>query len=419
MNARFSKSIVSVLVIVLFTLALVPFAGAQEGPKPEAVGLRPDAPPYALHGPYWVGTRQMIMGQDTDRPLKVTIWYPASNPEGALEEFTYHTHMKDPLVPEDFSPYVNGHALGDAVADASQAPYPLVVFSHGFGTFGPEYANLTEHMASYGFVVLAPEHEEVYDAEMTDLWKAFIERPRDIRETLDFAETLTAAGGAMEGLIDLDWVAVAGHSAGGYAAVAMGGARYDLSAYNERCAALAPDDPMQFFCNPIVPREADMARLAGLDPMPEGLWPSLGDPRVDAILPMAGDSYLFDEAGLAEITMPVMALGGTMDIGTPYTWGAEPTYQFASSTQKALVGFENADHMIFGVTCDAAPFWGELDVYWACLDSVWDKARVHDLINHFTTAFLLATLKDDADAAAALAPEAIAFPGITYEAQGF
>ena len=72
MNARFSKSIVSVLVIVLFTLALVPFAGAQEGPKPEAVGLRPDAPPYALHGPYWVGTRQMIMGQDTDRPLKVS-----------------------------------------------------------------------------------------------------------------------------------------------------------------------------------------------------------------------------------------------------------------------------------------------------------------------------------------------------------
>jgi hypothetical protein len=29
--------------------------------------------------------------------------------------------------------------------------------------------------------------------------------------------------------------------------------------------------------------------------------------------------------------------------------------------------------------------------------------RAHDLINHFTTAFLLATLKGDTDAAAALA----------------
>jgi hypothetical protein len=56
---------------------------------------------------------------------------------------------------------------------------------------------------------------------------------------------------------------------------------------------------------------------------------------------------------------------------------------------------------------------------WFCSDSVWDMDRAHDLINHFTTAFLLATLKDDAEAAAALAPDAVSFPGITYEAQGF
>ncbi|NLF74070.1 MAG: hypothetical protein GX573_00110 [Chloroflexi bacterium] len=38
MNARFSKCLVSVLVIAALALAIVPFAGAQEGPKPEAVG---------------------------------------------------------------------------------------------------------------------------------------------------------------------------------------------------------------------------------------------------------------------------------------------------------------------------------------------------------------------------------------------
>ena len=41
--------------------------------------------------------------------------------------------------------------------------------------------------------------------------------------------------------------------------------------------------------------------------------------------------------------------------------------------------------------------------------------RAHDLTNHFATAFLLSVLKGDAQAAAALAPEAVQFPGITYE----
>lgn len=53
-----------------------------------------------------------------------------------------------------------------------------------------------------------------------------------------------------------------------------------------------------------------------------------------------------------------------------------------------------------------------------CSDAVWDMARAHDLINHFTTAFLLAELKGDAEAAA-LAPEKITFPGITYETTAY
>src|SRR5690606_30838507 len=54
-----------------------------------------------------------------------------------------------------------------------------------------------------------------------------------------------------------------------------------------------------------------------------------------------------------------------------------------------------------------------------CTDPVWDMDRAHDLINHFATAFLLAELKGDAEAAAALAPENVSFPGIQYEATGY
>ncbi|MFN8374401.1 MAG: hypothetical protein U0694_16180 [Anaerolineae bacterium] len=107
-----------------------------------------------------------------------------------------------------------------------------------------------------------------------------------------------------------------------------------------------------------------------------------------------GDSYLFDQAGLAAITIPVMAMGGTVDIATLYDWGAEPTYMYASSPQKILVGFENGNHMIFGGTCDEMRYIdGNLISYWFCMDDVWDKSRVlNDLINHLTTAFLLAEL---------------------------
>jgi len=37
-----------------------------------------------------------------------------------------------------------------------------------------------------------------------------------------------------------------------------------------------------------------------------------------------------------------------------------------------------------------------------CFDPVWDKIRVQDLIDHFSIAFLLDTLKDDEAAHAAL-----------------
>jgi hypothetical protein len=54
-----------------------------------------------------------------------------------------------------------------------------------------------------------------------------------------------------------------------------------------------------------------------------------------------------------------------------------------------------------------------------CAQPVWDRQRSHGLIHYLATVFLLATLKGDKDAAAALAPDQVQFAGITYQAQGF
>jgi len=111
----------------------------------------------------------------------------------------------------------------------------------------------------------------------------------------------------------------------------------------------------------------------------------------------------------------MMAMGGTVDTGTPYDWGSKPSYDYAASEQKALVTFVGAEHMIFGTPCENQPWMSDHPAYgFFCLDPVWDKARALDLIHHFSTAFLLDILKGDEAAHAALLPDAVNFPGIEY-----
>ena len=86
---------------------------------------------------------------------------------------------------------------------------------------------------------------------------------------------------------------------------------------------------------------------------------------------------------------------------------------------KSRITFEGASHLLFFNSCAANPGIVEQGLFWACADPVWDMDRGHDLTNHFATVFLLAELKGDAEAAAALAPENVSFPGIQYETTGF
>jgi predicted dienelactone hydrolase len=332
-------------------LALVLFVGACQPVMPvteqQPAGLSSDAPAYAVHGPHAVGYQSLVSVEGTEQALALSLWYPALNPSGAEEKVSYDMQIKDATWAGDRQTVVDGHALLDADIDAAQGPYPLVVFSHGFSMSAAGYSLSAEHYTSHGFIVLAPDHKEQFDPTWEDMWKSAIDRPRDVKLTLDYAEELTAPGGALAGLIDMEHVAVVGHSYGGYTALAMAGAQVDLEAYNARCAQLVADDWRSFLCAPIVPREAEMAARAGLDPMPVGLWPSFGDPRVTAIIPMAGNSYLFDQEGLSNITIPMMAIGGSADTGTPYDWGTKPSYDYAASEQKALVTLTGAEHMIF------------------------------------------------------------------------
>ena len=162
-----------------------------------------------------------------------------------------------------------------------------------------------------------------------------------------------------------------------------------------------------------------MANLAGLNATPEDLWPAWADPRVDAVVSMAGDAFFFGQKGLSRINVPVMAIGGTADVDSPYMWGTYPTYEYAASPDKVRIALDGAEHMIFTGPCEAAPLYLKIISGEFCTDTSWNRTRAHELTKHFTTAFLLAELKHDSNAAAALGPGNVDFVDVIYEVEGY
>jgi predicted dienelactone hydrolase len=312
-----------------------------------------------------------------------------------------------------------GQAESNAPQDLAAGPYPLVILSPGFSIGSTAYAWIAEHLASYGFVVISPEHNETLDPE-NQLWQAAITRPQDILKIYAYIDKQVQPGGSFEDLVDPDLVAVIGHSYGGYTSLAAAGAQIDTDSFVSHCQnAIDAEDTGAWLCEMLLPHTADMANLAGLDAIPEGLWPAWADPRVDAIVSMAGDAFFFGQDGLANIHIPVMAIGGTADADSPYMWSTYPAYEYTASQAKVKIALKDAEHMIFTGPCQTVPFYLKPFAGEFCDDASWNRTRAHEFTNHFVTAFLLAELKDDRVAAASLSPDKIDFTDIEYEAIGF
>lgn len=135
---------------------------------------------------------------------------------------------------------------------------------------------------------------------------------------------------------------------------------------------------------------------------------------------MAGDAAMFGEQGLAEITVPVVAIGGTADTDSPFEWGTRLTYDFVSSNRKIELALKDAAHLIFAGDCTSVRRILSLVSLGFCSDpAAWDRTEAHDLVEHYVTAFLLAELYDDQAAAAALAPSHQDFPNVSSRAEGY
>jgi predicted dienelactone hydrolase len=221
-------------------------------------------------------------------------------------------------------------------------------------------------------------------------------------------------------MIDTGSVAVVGHSYGGYTALAAAGARIDPQGLQDSCElAYEVDDPLAFLCDALVPRLDDMAQLAGIAPDLTALWPPLTEHNVDAVVSIAGDAAMFGEAGLAEITVPVMAIGGMADTDSPFEWGTGLTYDHISSTRKVEVALEGAGHMLFAGGCESVRRVLSLAPLGFCSDPAWDRDDAHDVVKQHVAGFLVAELLGDPEAAAELGAADPSVSGVGYRSQGY
>lgn len=278
-------------------------------PVPVAPDPAPDAP-----GPYDPGVTTIEVPTDDGRTLTVEVWYPAHADPGA-EPDPY------PEIPLSIGAFRNADPATE------DAPYRLVAFTHGHIAIRYQSAFLTEHLASHGFVVVAPDHpgDTLLDADPDALWDAVVHRPGDLIASVDAVQERAGTGDPLLGGLVLDpTYAVMGHSLGSITALSVGGGQVDFESFVAFCEAAEAAGEDWEGCGRVA--DPDPADVVGVP---------LTDPRAIATLPMSpGLWYAFgpDGSGLSGVRNPLVLAGDqtTCSPTTPRSarcgppWGRPP-----------------------------------------------------------------------------------------------
>ncbi len=309
------------LVVVLFSFLSV-FVGAVESQANEL-------PLLTKPGPYGVTVKGLTFDDPSRENWKLDtlVWYPAD---------------KTSATP----PRGNSLIMRNASPDRSGAPYPLIIYSHGWTGMSGELGGVMEQLASKGYVVAAPHHHDTEPHQFE-----LVDRPLDIMLVLNQLAAITE--GDLAGMIDTSNVGLMGYSLGGDAVLQMLGLLRDPVNYRNWCAE-HPDLKSTDCNDPTSAGNWDFDAIAayraqlGLQDMPDGRWAPFGDPRIHAVLALApGDFPLTTEDMLAAVTTPTMILHGTKDQYCDYEGNAVRTYMGMGIPDRYLISFINTDHGTF------------------------------------------------------------------------
>jgi predicted dienelactone hydrolase len=178
-----------------------------------------------------VGYRVLDFKSETNQPgqvLTMAVWYPT---------------LAQPK-PHNYGGPTGGNVALDAPPGAAKAPYPLLVFSHGYGGSGLGSVFFTEALAARGWIVACPDHHDrhsavrirtgqVPDCDRRGLLQHAAEiaasHPEDRGKYLYRLDEMSWALNGMlvsaefGKLIDRQRLAVGGHSFGGFTALGLCG----------------------------------------------------------------------------------------------------------------------------------------------------------------------------------------------------
>jgi predicted dienelactone hydrolase len=211
---------------------------------------------------------------------------------------------------------------------AGRGPFPVVIFSHGFGGDKDAFEHLSRFLATHGYVCIHPTHADSLRGKgglkealkegallkaLSDP-KKISERVGDVSFVLDSFAELEKQVPALRGTLDTTRIGVAGHSFGAFTAMLLGGVTVD------------------------VPGGAKDTSFA--------------DKRIKAILPISGQGT--GQQGLTErswrlLRMPMMTLAGSQDLkpGKGAGWRREP-FKYSPPGDKYEVFIDGANHLSYG-----------------------------------------------------------------------
>ena len=276
------------------------------------------------------------------RALPVDVWYPVDPGSG-----TGATNTSLVLAP--------GIELRSAVAlenppVSDRRGQPLVIFSHGYEGTNKQSVELMEVLASHGFVVAAPDHvgNSLFEPG-DDFDVAASNRVPDVSFLIDTMAIKNAdESDPFGGRIDVGRVGVIGHSFG--AMTALGTATGWVGA--------VPD-----------PRVVAVVAISGV---------------IDGDLQLSereGPNAGFSAAQLADVTIPVMLMGGTEDVNVPI---ANNDLAFERLSQAPIVNkvsIVGATHNHFAAVCT----FGELLLDLGLQEDQWAGIGASELVEPYRT----------------------------------
>ena len=179
-------------------------------------------PDYSASGPFDVGVTFLTM--EGGRP--VDVWYPAASTGKIADQFTHNLNDPWPDSIRDKVPQV-ADIVVDAYVDVQASgagPFPVILESHGFASTRRDGSLNHRQLASWGFVVIAPEHFERNRATIVGQPVEFVEM-ESVDVLLGALELVLQEslreGSILEGTVDGERIAVDGVSAGGRAALEL------------------------------------------------------------------------------------------------------------------------------------------------------------------------------------------------------